>query len=166
MPASALCAQSKQATAYRRRRPERTVLCHAVQGDVETWLERTGEGGEGSPVPAWVEREFRSFLDCGIFARGFACTRCSDCGRDFLIASSCKGRGVCPSCNTRRMAEVAAHLVENVFPLVLVRQWVLSLPRRLRVFVHRDADLAGRVLRVLLRAVEVKLRQACPRCAD
>jgi len=32
----------------------------------------------------------------------------------FLVAFSCKGRGVCPSCNTRRMAETAAHLVEQV----------------------------------------------------
>jgi hypothetical protein len=60
------------------------------------------------------------------------------------------------------MAEVAAQLVENVFPLVPVRQWVLSLPRRLRFFVHRDAELAGRVLRVFLRGVEAELRQASP----
>ncbi|MBK1650193.1 hypothetical protein CKO36_16715 [Rhabdochromatium marinum] len=32
------------------------------------------------------------------------------------MAFSCKGRGVCPSCNTRRMAETAAHLVDHVLP--------------------------------------------------
>jgi hypothetical protein len=37
--------------------------------------------------------------------------------------SSCKGRGVCPSCNTRRMAETAAHLVDHVLPRLPVRQW-------------------------------------------
>ena len=30
------------------------------------------------------------------------------------------------------MAERAAHLVDRVFPRVPVRQWVLSLPHRLR----------------------------------
>ena len=27
------------------------------------------------------------------------------CRHDFLIAYSCKCRGVCPACNTRRMAD-------------------------------------------------------------
>jgi hypothetical protein len=60
------------------------------------------------------------------------------------------------------MVEVAAHLVDHVFPCVPVRQWVLSLPKRLRYFVQRDADLAGQVLRVFLRAVEPVLRKASP----
>ncbi|KIG11948.1 hypothetical protein DB30_02249 [Enhygromyxa salina] len=34
--------------------------------------------------------------------------------------------------NLRRMADVAAHLVDEVFPEVPVRQWVCSLPWRLR----------------------------------
>ena len=36
---------------------------------------------------------------------------------------------------------------------MLRRQWVLALPKRLRYFVHRDAELAGRVLNVWLRAL-------------
>jgi len=68
---------------------------------------------------------FRKYLECGIFAHGFARVRCDDCGDDFLVAFSCKGRGVCPSCNTRRMAEAAAHLTDHVFPRLPVRQWVL-----------------------------------------
>jgi hypothetical protein len=35
-----------------------------------------------------------------------------DCGHDHFVAFSCKGRGVCPSCNTRRMAETAAQVTE------------------------------------------------------
>lgn len=38
-----------------------------------------------------------------------------------------------------------------IFPQVPVRQWVLSLPKRLRYFVHRDGELAGRVLKLWLR---------------
>jgi hypothetical protein len=47
------------------------------------------------------------YLECGIFAHGFARAWCHDCGHDYFVAYSCKGRGVCPSCNTRRMVETA-----------------------------------------------------------
>jgi hypothetical protein len=88
---------------YQRRRPERTLWYRIVQTHFETWLALlTGQGDE-SP-PAHVEQAFRRYLDCGILANGFARAHCDECGHDFLIAFSCKGRGVCPSCNTRRMA--------------------------------------------------------------
>jgi hypothetical protein len=47
---------------------------------------------------------------------------------DRLVPFSCKGRAVCPRFGGRRMAERAAHLVDDVFPIVPVRQWVLSPP--------------------------------------
>jgi len=146
---------------YRRRRPAETVLYQLMQEHLETFLalsdEDTGEG-----LPGYVERDFRKYLDCGILARGFARARCKDCGDDYLIAFSCKARGACPSCNTRRMVEIAAHLVDHVIPPVPVRQWVLSLPKRLRGFLHRDPALAGRVLRIFLEEVERALRRQCP----
>ena len=37
--------------------------------------------------------------------------------------SPSKRRGFCPACGARRMAETAAHLVEQVIPHVPVRQW-------------------------------------------
>ena len=98
---------------YRRRRPERTLLYRTVQTHFATWFALAGEGdGDGDPVPSHVEREFRRYLECGILAHGFARARCGQCGHDFLIAFSCKGRGVCPSCNARRMVATAAHLTE------------------------------------------------------
>uniref|UniRef100_UPI00389AEE59 transposase zinc-binding domain-containing protein n=1 Tax=Undibacterium parvum TaxID=401471 RepID=UPI00389AEE59 len=42
--------------------------------------------------------------------------RCDACAYDFLAAFSCKGHGVCPSCNTRRMVEAVAHLSEHISP--------------------------------------------------
>jgi len=67
-------------------------------------------------VPEQVEHEFRRYLDCGILARGFARAYCDACGHPFLIACSCQGRAVCPSCNTRRMVATAAHLTDHVLP--------------------------------------------------
>jgi hypothetical protein len=41
--------------------------------------------------------------------------------------------------NGRRMTEYAARLVDEVLPRVPVRQWVLSLPYRLRYLLDHDA---------------------------
>jgi hypothetical protein len=113
---------------------------------------------DAGPVPACVEREFRRYLECGILAHSFARARCGQCGHDFLVAFSCKGRGVCPSCDTRRMVETAAHRTDHVLPNLPVRQWVLSVPKRLRYFLERDAALQGAALHLFLRVVEQSLR--------
>jgi len=83
---------------------KRTVTASVGQFD--------GQGDRHTP-PAYVEKAFRKYLECGILAHGFARVRCDDCGDNFLVAFSCKGRGVCPSSNTRRMAEAAAHLTDH-----------------------------------------------------
>ena len=146
-------------TPYRRRRPERTLLYRTVQAHFATWLALARDAqDDADAVPGYIEREFRRYLECGIPAHGFARAHCGQCGHDFLIAFSCKGRGVCPSCNTRRMVETAVHLAEHVIPRLPVRQWVLSVPKRLRYFLHRDPDLQGAALRLFLGAVEQCLR--------
>ena len=71
---------------------------------------------------------------CGIFVKLLDLARCVSCGQGCVVASSCRGRGVFPSCNGRRMAQRAAHLVDHVIPPVTVRQWVISVPKRLRCF--------------------------------
>jgi hypothetical protein len=101
------------------------------------------------------------FRECGIFAYGFARARCDACGHDFLVAFSCKGRGVCPSCNTRRMVEMAAHLSDHIFPKLPVRQWVLSLPKRLRYFLQHDPNALNTALRRFLRLILASLHAHC-----
>jgi len=49
------------------------------------------------------------------------------------------------------MDKTAAHLTDHVFPTLPVRQWVLSVSKRLRYFLQRDTELQGAVLRILLR---------------
>jgi hypothetical protein len=134
-----------------------------VQHHLETFLTQAAEADPGGyGVPSWVEKDFRAYLQCGILGHGFARARCEDCGHERLIPFSCKGRGICPSCNTRRMAEVAAHLTDNVLPHLPVRQWVLSLPKRLRPFLHHNPDIAGAVLRIFLRAIRTTLCRTSP----
>ena len=84
------------------------------------------------------------------------------------LSFSCKGRGVCPSCNARRMVETAAHLVDHVLPPLPVRQWVLSVPTtlravaRIRPFLQHNPAIASAVLRIFLRAIRTTLRHASP----
>ena len=93
---------------YRRRQPERSAAYQVIQGHLEPWLAGCRQADEeGSPVAAYIEQDFRRYLECGILAHGLARARCAGCGYDFLIAFSCKGRGIIPSCNTRRMVETA-----------------------------------------------------------
>lgn len=138
---------------YQPRRPADTPLYRVVP-PVETYLALCRDDWEEGRVSPHAERELRRYLECGILDDGFARARCDDCGHDFLIAFSCKGRGVCPSCNTRRMAQTAAHLAEHVLPRLLVRQWVLSLPKRLRDHLQHDREVLNSALRIFPDAVE------------
>ena len=142
---------------YARRRPEESVLYGVVQTELETFLARAQ--ARERPVPRFVERELRGFLRCGILAHGFVRVHCDRCGLDRVVAFSCKGRGFCPSCGGRRMADTAAHLVDLVLPEVPVRQWVLSLPFALRYRLAYDAPLTSAVLAVFVRTVFASLRR-------
>ena len=148
---------------YNPRHPERTLLYQTIAEHFETWFELAsagqfdGQGDHHTPRP-YVRQTFRKYLECGIFAHGFARAWCDDCGHDYFVAFSCKGRGVCPSCNTRRMVETAAHLTDHVFPRLLVRQWVLSVPKRLRYFMQRDGAVLNMVLRIFLRVITQSLQ--------
>ncbi len=136
---------------YRPRNAEESILYSVVAENLETFLSRQWE--RDRPVPRFVERELRLFLNCGIPALGFLRVHCDTCGEDRIVPFSCKGRGFCNSCGGRRMADTAAHLVDRVFPEVPVRQWVLSLPFSLRYRLAYDARLVSEVLRIFVQAV-------------
>ena len=52
------------------------------------------------------------------------------------------------------MAETAAHLADHVLPRVPVRQWVLSVPKRLRYYLQHDREALNSALRIFLDAIE------------
>jgi hypothetical protein len=60
------------------------------------------------------------------------------------------------------MAEAAAHLVDHVLPRLPVRQWVLSLPKRLRYHLQQDRDALNSALRIFLDQIERHLREHSP----
>ena len=103
---------------YKRREPEKTDLHRLVR----TWFpsipgmlrERFGPNARLSKFQlSAVER----YVGCGQLANGFVRVRCTSCGDDRMVAFSCKVRGLCPSCDGRRMVDEAAHLVDEVLPI-------------------------------------------------
>jgi hypothetical protein len=63
------------------------------------------------------------------------------------------------------MVETAAHLCDHVFPRLPVRQWVLSVPKRLRYYMQRDGPVLNMVLRIFLRVIAQSLQSNSPGAA-
>lgn len=117
---------------YRRREPEKTPLYRIVREHLASFVAEAAERYPGGELPAFIQREFERYLRCGLLCHGFARVRCTTCSDELLVAFSCKNRGVCPSCAARWMADTAAHLRDRVLPSVPMRQFVFTLPKRLR----------------------------------
>lgn len=66
----------------------------------------------------------------------------------------------------RPHADIAAHLVDRVLPKVPVRQWVLTLPFRLRFRLAYDARLTSEILRLFIRVLFASLRRRARRRFD
>lgn len=126
------------------------MLYRVIQQHLPAFLEQAREHGG---VPGFVEDAFQEFLRCGVLGYGLCRFRCSACSCERLVALSCKGCGMCPSCGGKRMSELAAHVVDRVIPRVPVRQWVLSLPHALRYRLAYDHPRMVAVFGLFVRAV-------------
>jgi len=137
---------------YKRREPEQELLHSVLLEHLETFLEQVRT--DMYALPRHVENELRDYLKCGVLSHGFVRMRCGACGESMVVGFSCKGRGFCPSCTGRRMADTSARLVDDTFPDdAPVRQWVLSLPIQIRYRLAYDGKLLSEVLQVFLRVV-------------
>ncbi len=129
---------------YRRRRPRATSLYQLL----ETYY--------GRLKGLWEERFERRFgfwrgfydtavlryLDCGLFESGFARAVCPKCRFEFLVAFSCKGRGLCPSCGANRAAIFSSLLHERILADVPHAQWVFALPKMLPCVGQRPSQVS------------------------
>jgi hypothetical protein len=134
-----------EAAAYRARRPAETPLYalleslfETVKGAWEDLFERRYGFWRGL-----LDGVVARYLDCGIFERGFARIRCPDCATEYLLAFSCKGRGLCPSCGAKRAAEFAAFLQDEVVADIGHAQWVFTVPKLLRPYFMHHRELLG-----------------------
>jgi hypothetical protein len=155
------------AATYEPRDPSRTVLYQVIAEHLETFLAALHDDPDAKGLPAYVEREFYDYLQCGVLAYGFVRLGCDTCPKETLLAFSCKGRAFCPSCAGRRMAQTAAHLVEGVIPWVPVRQWVVSVPVALRYWTAASRDLTAQVHTIIRTTIaQFYVNQAVKRGAQ
>ena len=142
---------------YQRHQPEQTALYAIVEQRLPKLC--AGLAQQDASLPAFVTREFRDYLRCGLIEYGFIRIKCNGCRHEHLVAFSCKRRGFCPSCGARRMIETSAHLIDHVIPRLPVRQWVLSFPWPLRMLFASRPQALSRCLAVITRAIQTDLAQ-------
>ena len=119
------------------------------------------------PLPQRVRVLLERFLRCGDLHFGFLRLRCPnpDCPEktQLLVPTSCKVRGLCPSCGQKRALLWAERMVEEVLPLVPYRQLVFTIPRNLRAAFLRDRSLYGDLCRAAYASSRDFLRAHAPR---
>jgi len=141
---------------YRPRRPSETPLYGLLESlyePVKLFWEERFERRYGFWRGLWDGAVAR-YLDCGIIDRGFARVRCEACAREYLLAFSCKARGLCPSCGAKRAAEFAAFLQDEVVEEVGHAQWVFTIPKMLRVYFLHHRELLGELSRAAYQTIQ------------
>lgn len=93
----------------------------------------------------FVDGVVMRFLDCGRFESGLARVQCRVCRAEFIIACSCKGRGLCPSCGAKRAAAFAAFLRDEVLEPVCHAMWTFSSPKMIRPYFMFHRELLGKL---------------------
>ncbi len=92
-----------------------------------------------------INQAVNEFLKCGDLRHGFARVRCTDCRHEFFVAFSCKQRCICPSCHQKRTILFGLHVAEDICRPVPHRQFVWTIPKRLRIFFRFHRGLLNRL---------------------
>jgi len=92
------------------------------------------------------------YLDCG-----FARIRCPDCGEERLLYFSCRTRGFCPSCHSKRWEEWGEWMREKLLLDVPHRQVVFTVPKILRIFFRYKRRLLGELCRAAVQTFGQKI---------
>ena len=136
---------SHNQSSYQPRSPRNTAFHRLVEDNFEE-LELIWDSKYQKMYGYWrphVLDVMQKYLDCGDPQLGFARVKCSNCNTEYLLPFSCKCRGFCPSCHQRRVVEFGEYLHDEVLLDVSHRQWVFTIPKRLRpYFIHNRKLLA------------------------
>jgi len=90
-----------------------------------------------------------AFLRCGVHQYGFARLRCEECQFERLVPFSCKRRGLCASCHAKTLVSWCDWLLTEWLPDVPYRQWVFTVPKRLRPLFAYDPNLNKRLSQII-----------------
>jgi hypothetical protein len=142
-----LAACITRAEVYTPRSPRKNQYYRYVETHFEE-LERVWEYQYQKQYGYWrsyVLDVIYKYLDCGDLHQGFARVKCNDCHHEYLLPFSCKKRNFCPSCHQKRVIEFGEQLHEEVLDRVSHRQWVFSIPKRLRPYFMYDRKLLAKL---------------------
>lgn len=144
-------ATKEKSFTYQRSRPELTPCYRIRQEKLDTFL--ADRQAKGQPIPDYVVEEFKAYLKCGILSHGFLRLKCDSCQEEKIVAFSCKKRGFCPSCCTKRMVEASSHLLQNVLPVVPYSQFVVSFPVPLRYWLQANRKLYAKIHKIMIAQI-------------
>jgi len=148
---------------YRQRRPRATSLFQLLDthfDELKALWEQRFERRFGFWRDFYDTAVLR-YLDCGLFESGFARAVCPKCRRfEFLVAFSCKGRGLCPACGAKRAAIFSSLLHERILADVPHAQWVFSIPKMLRPYFLFHRALLGELARIAYDTVREMMAAA------
>jgi len=147
--------------AYRPRRPTETVIYRVLEQHLGRFF--AAAAAADRCVPSFVRAELEGLLTCGVVAHGLAVQACPRCAFHRVVGLACEGRGFCPSCLGRRMAQTAANLVDHVLPEIPYRHYILSLPPPLRFMLAYDAPACSLLLNLFLAEVFAWQKRAAKR---
>lgn len=115
-------------------------------------------------LPPEAAAAIEAFLECGDLHAGFTRLHCPDCGHEYLLAFSCKQRGLCATCHQRRTLIEGAFIADTVCAAVAHRHLVLTVPRLIRTLFLRDRSLLDDLYHAAHFAITAWLRHRtdCP----
>ena len=153
-PSTAVCClqpkpHAKPVGFYRPRNHESSAFFKVVRDHFDTF-ERVYDERFRVKYGFWrpvIRKSIDRFLKCGDRKEGFARVRCPDCREEFFVAFSCRQRSCCPSCDQKRALLLGHRLKNEVFESVPHRQWVFTMPKRLRIYFRFDRNLLGGLCR-------------------
>lgn len=147
--------------AYTQRSPRKSQYYKCVESHFEE-LENTWEDKYKNTYGYWrnhITDVIYKYLDCGDLHCGFARVKCKECNKEYLLPFSCKRRHFCPSCHQKRVIEFGEYLFEEVLKEVPHRQWVFSIPKRIRPFFMYDRKLLSKLSKCAWNVLSTYLKK-------
>lgn len=159
-----LGAAVKNLDVYKPRNPRNSQYYKCVEAHFEQ-LEGVWEKRYQPKYGYWrpyIINVINRYLDCGDPHFGFARVKCENCKNEYILPFSCKRRHFCPSCHQKRVVEFGEHLYKEVLKYVSHRQWVFSLPKRLRPYFMYDRKMLAKLSRCAWKVLSDYIKQSVP----
>lgn len=145
---------------YQPRRPREPPLYRLVEDHFEALVQVHEEQFQPryGRLRRAAQRAVEKFLACGILDHCFARVRCDRCRAEFLVAFSCRVRLLCPSCHAKRLEIWSDWREHELLYAVPHRQYVFTVPKRLRPFFLHERRLLGELCRIAYRTLRDFMR--------